>query len=271
MPDLDVPPASDEPPVLDEGSGAARHSVLDEAARNSVFDEAAGHSVCDEAARHPVLGEGDNEDDEGNGNARSEERAAFAWAFGPLRAGAASKLLRGLDEDLVDDLRKDYQAAKEWLQAGVRAANGGAPRKKSLRATQQVRNSMVVRIAIGKAFVEHKKEAQKQGDRHFVKSFVQENFTCAYTIEVAKRVRDCGKLVATGASVFTGVRGQVRCQRCTQRIGKPSRGDSPCRAPRLFAHRGQFVVKSSWGLFRRLETICGVVGLGRVSVHLGGV
>ena len=91
------------------------------------------------------------------------------------------------------------------------------------RESQQARNSLSARVAIGSAFILHKREPVEKGNHHFVKSFVKEHFSCAYTVSVGQRVRQCGKLVESGKAVFRGERAQARAQPI------PSAG--PPRAP----------------------------------------
>ena len=143
-----------------------------------------------------------------SGNVASEDGAAFAWAFGPLREGCAAKIIGLLDEDLVEELRNDFKEVRQRLLARAKAKDGGPARTARFRNSQQVRNSLCVRVAVGIAYNEHKRQAVEQGDRHYVKSFVNKTFTCAYSLTVGKRVRDCGKLVVSGRAIFMGELGQ---------------------------------------------------------------
>ena len=140
------------------------------------------------------------------GNALSMDAAAFTWAFGPVREGKAAELLGLLDDDLVENLRKDFRQAHDRLAASKRGADGGEPRGKRIKlaGSQQVRNSLAVRVAIGTSFIQHKEVAVAHGERDFVKSFIEKTFHGGYNQALGRRVRSAEQLVHSGAAVFRG-------------------------------------------------------------------
>ena len=149
----DVPKARTRVAVQD-CFGACQEMDLD--GGDDAASEEDGDGSCPAALGQ---GQGGEDMEEPSGNAASEDRAAFAWAFGPLREGAAANLLGLMDDDLVDELRKDFKEARQRLLARAEAKNGGPDRTARFRASQQVRNSLSVRVAIGAAYNEHKRQA----------------------------------------------------------------------------------------------------------------
>ena len=190
---------------LDGGDDAASEEDGDGSCPAALGQGQGGEGSCPAALGQ---GQGGEDMEEPSGNAASEDRAVFAWAFGPLREGAAANLLGLMDDNLFDELRKDFKEARQRLLARAEAKNGGPDRTARFRASQQVRNSLSVRVAIGAAYNEHKRQALEQGDRHYVKSFVNKTFTCAYSLNVGQRVMRCGKLVESGRAIFKGEHGQ---------------------------------------------------------------
>jgi len=140
----------------------------------------------------------------------ADAELAFAWVFGPLREDAAAKLLGILDDSLVEDIRQEFADARaRAFAADPEAAALKAAGRKPLRRSQQVRNSLAARVAIGISYNDHKAEAMERGEKRYVKTFVTNTFTCKYSLQIAKRVRDCGILAESERADFTGHHGQA--------------------------------------------------------------
>ena len=114
-------------------------------------------------------------------------RQIVTGVFGPLTPEGAISLVGAVAEDRVEELRKDIALARRQVRP-----KGGKV------ATNQVREALSVRVAIGELFNSHKAEAVGRGERNFVRTFADKHFRCNWTMALAKRIRDCGKLVASG-------------------------------------------------------------------------
>ena len=139
--------------------------------------------------------------------AATNDAVAFAWAFGPMREGAAAKLLGVIDSTLADDIRKEFRDARQRAFALDPATTTDKTRK--LVFKQQVRNTLSVRLAIGISFNQHKEDAINRGETQYVKTFVNEHFKVKYCAEVKERLRRCGALAKSQPDKFRGARGKV--------------------------------------------------------------
>ena len=114
-------------------------------------------------------------------------RQIVTGVFGPLTPEGAISLVGAVAEDSVEQLRKDLALARRRMRPPG-----------SRMSAAQVRETLSVRVAIGELFNSHKAEAIGRGERNFVRTFADKHFRCNWSMALSKRIRDSGKLVASG-------------------------------------------------------------------------